>query len=331
MAREYGKVLMSAWNDKDFCALPRRAQGTYFFLTSQSDLNRAGVITMALNRWASRCAENDKNVILDDLSVLARGNFIVVDEAEEEVLIRSFIRNDEGWKSPNVMVAVANAARQISSQTLRAVISAELAKIDTSGLSTKVNETSGRSTKDFIESVIAEARTSLGRHRKDPDVLNWGTLNRRVSERVAEKPGKGRVSERVPSGFLTETETKPETITKTSPETTPTEIALRAQSDFDAFWDAYGKKVGKGAAEKAWTKAIKQAAAVAIIGAAVEHRAWHLRAGTEARFIPHPATWLNEKRWADERPEPKGAKANGDIDWDAAMQRARAKDERNAG
>lgn len=328
MAREYGKVLMSAWTDDDFTSLTRRAQGTFWFLVSQSDLNRAGVLTMALNRWASRCAENDRQVILDDLAELARARFVVVDEAEEEVLVRSYIRNDEGWKSPNIMVAVASAARQISSKTLRSVIADELAKIDTSGLSTKVNETTGRSTKEFIELVIAEARQTLAKCRKSSAVMAWGTLPETLSVTLPAKADVGTLPERVPRGFLTTT--TPETSTTPEPETTPTEIALRAQSDFDAFWDAYGKKVGKGAAEKAWTKATKQAAATSIIGAAVEHRAWHSRANTEARFIPHPATWLNEKRWADERPEPTTAKAEGDIDWDAAMQRAKARDERNA-
>jgi hypothetical protein len=37
---------------------------------------------------------------------------------------------------------------------------------------------------------------------------------------------------------------------------------------------------------------------------AVEHQA------SEARFIPHPATWLNQERWCDEEPKPNG-KAGG--------------------
>lgn len=113
-------------------------------------------------------------------------------------------------------------------------------------------------------------------------------------------------------------------------------VALRddraTDSTFAAFWDAYGKKVGRGAAEKAWTKATKSAEAEDITRAAAIHAEWHKRAGTEARFIPHASTWLNEKRWADERTDvPVSRRANGDIDWDAAMERARVRDERSAG
>lgn len=106
--------------------------------------------------------------------------------------------------------------------------------------------------------------------------------------------------------------------------------ALRGGSDtsFDEFWNAYGKKVGKGAAEKSWAKAIKQATPELIIAAAVEHRAFHMREKTAARFIPHPATWLNEKRWTDERTDTPFRRTSGEIDWEAAMQRAKERDER---
>lgn len=298
MAREYGKVLMSAWNDREFCALPRRAQGTYFFLTSQSDLNRAGVITMALNRWASRCGENDRQVILEDLATLARGRFVVVDEDEEEVLIRSYIRNDEGWKSPNVMVAVGNAARQISSETLRAVIAEELVKIDTSSLSTAINKTTNRSTREFIESVIATALRNLGECEKNPSVMDWG----RVTERVPDSAKIGRVTERVPRGFLTETETSPETKTQTSPETSTAEIGA-SESGFDEFWEIYDKKRGRKAALAKWKVALKKPGVTPelLVLAASQYVAYQRTEGKHPEFTKDPTTWLNGEHWNDER------------------------------
>lgn len=69
----------------------------------------------------------------------------------------------------------------------------------------------------------------------------------------------------------------------------------------EQFWPLYPRKVGKHAAAKAWAaldptpehveeilKALK---------AQIDSDTW-----TEARFIPHPATWLNGKRWLDEWP-----------------------------
>lgn len=70
---------------------------------------------------------------------------------------------------------------------------------------------------------------------------------------------------------------------------------------FDEFWSAYPKKTGKGAAERAWKK-IKPGKSLAdqIVKSVGRHRLsdqWQREAG---RYIPNPATWLNEKRWEDE-------------------------------
>ncbi len=65
---------------------------------------------------------------------------------------------------------------------------------------------------------------------------------------------------------------------------------------FDIFWTAYPKKVAKGAAEKSWKK-IKpdeNLAADIIAAIAKQKPTW-----TDPKFIPHPATWLNSKRWLD--------------------------------
>lgn len=70
---------------------------------------------------------------------------------------------------------------------------------------------------------------------------------------------------------------------------------------FDTFWKAYPKKVGKGAAEKAWKKIRQTDETISAILAAVERQKqseqWQQAKG---KFIPHPATWLNQRRWEDE-------------------------------
>jgi len=72
-------------------------------------------------------------------------------------------------------------------------------------------------------------------------------------------------------------------------------------SDFARFWSVYPNKKAKGDAEKAWAK-IKpdQPLAEIIVTAVMAHRLsadWKKDGG---QFIPHPATWLNGKRWEDE-------------------------------
>jgi len=161
MAREFGKVYMTIWSDPDFITLDVSAQRLYLFLCSQPDLSRAGTITVAPNRWASRAGDYSRDDLVSDLETLARREYIVVDERTEELLVRSYIRNDDGWRSPNIMIAIAGAARNVMSETLRAVICDELRKIDTSTLPTKVNPNTHRSPRDAIEDFLRRIVSEL--------------------------------------------------------------------------------------------------------------------------------------------------------------------------
>jgi len=70
---------------------------------------------------------------------------------------------------------------------------------------------------------------------------------------------------------------------------------------FPKFWKMYPNKKGKSAAEKAWKKLKVTADLFGQIAeglaAQVVCEAWVKDGG---QFIPHPATWLNGKRWEDE-------------------------------
>jgi hypothetical protein len=91
---------------------------------------------------------------------------------------------------------------------------------------------------------------------------------------------------------------------------------------FAEFWAAYPRRVGKDAARKAHVAAVKRGASVGAILQAVRDQQWP----DEARFIPHPATWLNQGRWQDDPnaaapPERKMGKTDwlherpGKLDW----------------
>lgn len=68
--------------------------------------------------------------------------------------------------------------------------------------------------------------------------------------------------------------------------------------DFDRFWAAYPKRVGKDAARKAWR--VKHPSLPVVLAALERQRAWLQRDG--GRYIPNPATWLNQGRWDDDPP-----------------------------
>ena len=71
------------------------------------------------------------------------------------------------------------------------------------------------------------------------------------------------------------------------------------ESAFDAFWAVYPKKTGKEAARKAFKKIPKSAHSLLVpaVEAQKKSRQW---AEENGRFIPNPATWLNQGRWEDE-------------------------------
>lgn len=71
-------------------------------------------------------------------------------------------------------------------------------------------------------------------------------------------------------------------------------------SIFDAFWKQYPRKTGKPAAKKALKPVASQPGAIAT-GLAKWVEFWNADR-TEQRFIPHPATWLNQRRWEDDPP-----------------------------
>ena len=80
-------------------------------------------------------------------------------------------------------------------------------------------------------------------------------------------------------------------------------LAARGFTDgFDRFWDAYPRKKGKAAALKAWSVLFPNHELIETILAAVTaQRDWPEWRRDAGQFVPHPATWLHQQRWHDER------------------------------
>ena len=309
MARSYGKIYVNIWRDRDFIALSLTAQRMYLFLLSQPDLSRAGVLPLALRRWASRADGYESDDLLSDLYELSQASFVIVDEDCEELMVRSYIRIDEGWRSPNMMLSIQDAATIVMSETIRATILEELARLDTSTLSDKVSEKTGRSTKGFIELIIANTARRLKGSAKSPDVIDWNPFANPLPN-PSPNPSANHSAKGLGNPPTTETETETRTTgttgTPNSPRTprTPTTPRSPRSPGFEDFYAAYPRKVGRTAAEKAFEKALDSAPSEVIIEAARK-----LASDPnlpEKQFIPHPATWLNRGGWDDEPLPPRG-------------------------
>jgi hypothetical protein len=289
VSEKFTKLFHALDGDDDFNALPREAQHLYLRMLAHPSINYAGIIDWRPNRWINKWPGATLAGISKAAGGLRDGGFAYFDTDTEEALIRAFVRRDGFMKSPNMAVAMKKAHALIASSTLKKVSLWELQRY----------------------------------HHIDPDLAGWDKVRDLLSNPLvnpsddpsvnpsiypqAKGSAKGSVNPSPTPNTFTPNRSTPDTAQsdaadaagvraeKTTPRTGP------GGDRFEEFWSAYGKKVGKGAARKAWAKAVKTTDAQKIIDAATEHAAWHRQERTEARYIPHPSSWLNAERWTDER------------------------------
>lgn len=91
--------------------------------------------------------------------------------------------------------------------------------------------------------------------------------------------------------------------------------AAAVAGGFDRFWAAYPRRVARVKAEAVWDRLRPGPALESRILAAVARQSkcdqWVKDGG---QFIPHPTTWLNQRRWEDEPPMvPAGSSSGGRV------------------
>lgn len=92
-----------------------------------------------------------------------------------------------------------------------------------------------------------------------------------------------------------------------SPSPAEARLAAAVEKAFASFWQMYPRKVGKPMAFKAFNAVYREARAsernalylkmMSALRAAKGTRGWTKDGG---EFIPHPTTWLHQRRWEDE-------------------------------
>jgi hypothetical protein len=79
---------------------------------------------------------------------------------------------------------------------------------------------------------------------------------------------------------------------------------LPSPEGFDKFWKSYPRKIAKPSAERAWKHANLNSSDVDKVLAGLDEwkgsDQWERDNG---RYVPHPATFLNQRRWEDEVPK----------------------------
>lgn len=135
VARSEARLRTDIWDDEDFLARPGREQLAYIFFISQPDISHCGVLSLRLKRWAKKLKYTTE--LLDGvLTGLSETRFIVVDYDEEELLVRSYLRNDNVCKNFKVLKAAESGLKQVASKPIREVIADEIERALHDGLFT---------------------------------------------------------------------------------------------------------------------------------------------------------------------------------------------------
>ncbi|MCV2395946.1 hypothetical protein OEB99_16645 [Actinotalea sp. M2MS4P-6] len=188
MARTHGRILCRIWDNPEFLALDHEAQRLYMFLLSQRDLTFAGLIPMRSRRWAAKvrdtCAEDIEATLCD----LARAHFVLVDDDTEEVLVRTYVRNDEVYRLPKVMIRMREDARQIESQRLRTALRDELQRLPLDELSDEPGRNDGPSTRAQVTAVVDALLSDLADPSRKGSGKGIGKGSRDLPRRVPDTP-----------------------------------------------------------------------------------------------------------------------------------------------
>lgn len=126
MANAVGLIHEAIWRDPHWRKLSRSAQATYMQLLSQKDLDCAGVLPLQISKWAKGCDNVTEHDVRADLAELQAERFVFIDEDTDEAFIRSYMRNSNVLKVPNMIKSALRAAKLVASEVIREELAAEL-------------------------------------------------------------------------------------------------------------------------------------------------------------------------------------------------------------
>lgn len=273
MAREHSRIKTSIWIDDDFLDLTPGAQHLYLVLTTQMTLSFCGVTSWHTGRLSQLAMNWPIEQIESSAAELSGRRYIVIDETTGEVLVRSFIRNDDLLTSPNISKAMFRAFSEVGSRVLRGVIIHELLRLHDEQPNLRGWDVCG---------------DLLTKRSIDPATITPFTSTRNPSDKGSEPflPAQTNPSH-APYSLLP----SPFSPTPDSPQRSS------YPADFEHVWNLYPLKRDKKAAYKAYLKASKEVNKEALIAGVVRYRDDPNR---KPQFTKHFSTWLNAGSWDDE-------------------------------
>ena len=127
--KDHARVNLAIWGDDDFLDLRVDEQALYFALWTSPGLSYCGAGGWHPGRIASLSADWTIERIEQAAAGLSSRLFLLIDTFTDEYLLRSWMKHDGLWKTPNMAVSMANARAEIASRTLRAVVVHEVRRL----------------------------------------------------------------------------------------------------------------------------------------------------------------------------------------------------------
>lgn len=127
--KDHARVNLDIWNDDAWLDLTPPAQHLYLVLWTSAGLSYCGAGEWKPGKIAQRARGWSGGDVESAGAELSRELFIIIDVDTEEFLLRSWVKHDGLWRTPNMAVSMANARADLASRTLRGVVVHEVAKI----------------------------------------------------------------------------------------------------------------------------------------------------------------------------------------------------------
>ena len=127
--RDHARVNLGIWGDDDFRNLTPVEQHLYFVLWTSPNLSYCGSGDWLPKRLAKFAGGWTPDQVEASVVGLEHEKFVIVDRDTDEFLLRSWVKHDGLWKTPNMAVSVANARAALGSQVLRGVVVHEMTKL----------------------------------------------------------------------------------------------------------------------------------------------------------------------------------------------------------
>jgi hypothetical protein len=305
MARTESRFSTSAWRPgSDWLKLPFRHKAVYKMVLAQGEVEYTGVVALTPAKW-SLLFGLPLDELIEIIEELHDERYFVVDWDYEELLIRTFIRNDEVYRQPNLMRRAERTLDSVSSLAIRSEILTELQRIETDHA-----ETTPAGSKGVIGSMIdtlkkdppipspnPETRTEepngepFGEGHREPMPEPFGEPNR---EGMTGKGGPD------PKGVGGRGSTSPYRSVVTKARSEKSDQGPKDDPDFARWYKRYPRKVKPAAARTSWKAAVKKTDVDTLFDALEAYIAYWDRERTDIKFVPHPSSWLNAESWLDD-------------------------------